>query len=313
MTASHLHLLLNHVPTVGAAIALAILAVAYIRRDEHLRHIGLEILFVVALVTLPAYVSGAAAHRELRNVEGVSDSAIRMHQDAAIWAFTVLNLSAFFGWLALWQMRRRGTAAFGIVPVTMILLLISLAMMAGAGNLGGQIRHPEVRTEAAMEAAATTDRDAFMASKIGNYLSNESPWAWPAMEAIHFLGMSLSIGVLLALNLRILGAARSVPFHQVHRLLPWGMLGFGVNIITGMLFVVATPGQYVDGGPFIWKVGFLMIAGANFLYLTVFKRGWTGVGLDTSLFDKGFAVVSIFSWLAVLYAGRMLPFLGNAF
>jgi hypothetical protein len=58
---------------------------------------------------------------------------------------------------------------------------------------------------------------------------------------------------------------------------------------------------------------FLMIAGANFLYLTVFKKAWADTGLDANLADKAMAVSSIVAWLLVLYAGRMLPFIGNAF
>ena len=115
----------------------------------------------------------------------------------------------------------------------------------------------------------------FLAAAISRYMVN-SPWAWPAGEAIHFLGLSLSIGVLLAVNLRILGVMRNVAFEAVHRLLPWGMLGFGVNLITGMLFFIGQPGQYSDSAPFQWKVVFLMIAGANFLYLTVFKKAVEG-------------------------------------
>ena len=118
------------------------------------------------------------------------------------------------------------------------------------------------------------------------------------------------------MNLRILGVMRHIPFADVHRLLPWGMLGFGANLITGMLFFIGQPGQYIDSGPFYWKVVFLMIAGANFLYLTVFKRAWAAdvnVGFDSSLADKAMAVSSILAWLAVLYAGRMLPFIGHAF
>ena len=89
------------------------------------------------------------------------------------------------------------------------------------------------------------------------------------------------------------------------------MLGFGANLITGMLFFIGQPGQYIESAPFYWKVVFLMIAGANFLYLTVFKKAWAVDGLDSSLADKAMAVSSIVAWLAVLYAGRMLPFIGR--
>src|SRR5262249_47529089 len=118
---------------------------------------------------------------------------------------------------------------------------------------------------------------------------------------------------------RILGVMKQVPFSDVHRLLPWGMLGFGANFITGMLFFIGQPKQYIDSSPFYWKVVFLMIAGANFLYLTVFRKAWATGGAaaqarwDSSLADKAMAVTSLVAWLAVLYGGRMLPFIGHAF
>jgi hypothetical protein len=121
--------------------------------------------------------------------------------------------------------------------------------------------------------------------------------------------------VLLAVNLRILGVMKQLPFADVHRLLPWGMLGFGVNLITGMFFFVGQPGQYVESDPFYWKIAFMVIAGANFLYLTVFGRAWHG---DEGRFtanagDKAMALLSLTAWLGILYAGRMLPFLGVSF
>ena len=143
-----------------------------------------------------------------------------------------------------------------------------------------------------------------------------SPWAWPASETVHFLGLSLSFGVLLAVNLRILGVMKQVPFADVHRLLPWGMLGFGANLITGMLFFVGQPKQYLDSAPFYWKVVFLMIAGANFLYLTVFRKAWTPtipIAMGCEARRQGHGRLSMFSWLVVLYGGRMLPFIGHAF
>jgi hypothetical protein len=192
---------------------------------------------------------------------------------------------------------------------------VALALMARAANLGGDIRHPEIRTDVSADAASADDPERFVATRISRYMV-DSTWAWPAAETVHFLGLSLSFGVLLAVNLRILGVMRQVPFADVHRLLPWGMLGFGANLITGMLFCIGQPRQYIDSAPFYWKVVFLMIAGANFLYLTVFRKAWAtdgDDGWDSSLADKAMAVASLFAWLAVLYGGRMLPFIGHAF
>jgi uncharacterized membrane protein len=311
---AHLHLLLNHVPTVGATVSLGLLILAYVRRDERLKLVALEVFFAIAVLTLPAYMSGVAARLQLRNDAGISDTAMRIHQDAALGAFAVQEFAGFLAWVALWQGRRRGRARRGLVPVVLGLAAVSLALMARAATLGGDIHHPEITAG----AIAAIDPSQFVASKISDVMVN-SPWAWPASETVHFLGLSLAFGVLLAVNLRILGVNKNVAFRDVHRLLPWGMLGFGTVFITGMLFFVGQPGQYVGSPPFYWKVVFLMIAGANYLYLTVFERAWIvtktegGVAWEFSRADKAMAVSSMIAWLAILYCGRMLPFIGHAF
>jgi putative effector of murein hydrolase LrgA (UPF0299 family) len=313
---AHLHLVMNHVPTVGSVVALGLLLLAFARRNEHLKHAGLEALFLIAVLTLPVYVSGVAAYYELRERPEVSIDAVRVHQDAALVGFTVMEVAGFVAWVALWQWRRRGRAGRGLVSGATVLLVVALAVMGRAANLGGEIRHPEIR--AAGASAPAGDPERFMTSAITE-VAVYSPWAWPAAEAVHFLGLALSIGVLLTVNLRILGVMTQVPFADVHRLLPWGMLGFGANLITGMFFFVGQPGQYTSSAPFYWKVAFLVIAGANFLYLTVFGKAWAREGdggdawFDASPADKAMAVLSIAAWLAVLYAGRMLPFLGRSF
>jgi hypothetical protein len=333
VTFAHLHLVMNHVPTVGAVIALGLLLLAFARRSDHLKHAGLEVLFLIALVTLPVYVSGVAGFFELRKAPGVSVAAMRAHQDAALIGFAAIEFAGFVAWVALWQWRRHGRAGRGLVSAATVLLILSLAIMGRAANLGGDIRHPEIRAGAAIvdpstvEAVAPDGADGAdaeaepqdMVAAISDVAVN-SPWAWPAAEAVHFLGLALTFGVLLAVNLRILGVMKQVPFAEVHRLLPWGMLGFGANLITGMFFFVGQPGQYTASAPFYWKVAFLMIAGANFLYLTVFGKAWAPAGaaagearFDASLADKAMALLSMVSWLGVLYAGRMLPFLGKAF
>src|SRR6185295_265349 len=137
-------------------------------------------------------------------------------------------------------------------------------------------------------APAEGDPQRFMTAAITK-VAVFSVWAWPAAEAVHFLGLSLSFGVLLAVNLRILGVSRQIPFGDVHRLLPWGMLGFGANLITGMFFFVGQPSQYAASPPFYWKTIFLVIAGLNFLYLTVFGKAWRRTESGDAMFEANIA------------------------
>jgi hypothetical protein len=315
---AHVHLVMNHVPTIGSVAALGLLTLGYVRRNDHLKHVGLEVLFIVTLLTLPVYVSGVAGYIEIRNRPDVSADAIKIHQDVAFFGFIWMMIAGFVGWTALWTWRRHGRPGRGLVPAATLLLLMSLVVMGRAANLGGDIRHPEIRTADAA-AAPAGDPDRFVTSAI-TQVAVYSRWAWPAAETVHFLGLSLSLAVLLAINLRLLGFLSRIPFADLHRLLPWGMLGFGANLITGMFFFVGQPAQYTLSEPFYWKVVCLVIAGANFLYLTVFGKAWhvEGAGAGTARFepnvaDKAMAILSLASWLGVLFAGRMLPFLGKAF
>jgi uncharacterized membrane protein len=131
---------------------------------------------------------------------------------------------------------------------------------------------------------------------------------------MHFIGLWLILGIVLLVNLRMLGVMRAIPYSDLHRLLPWAAIGLGVNLVTGMLFVTATPDQYADNLSFIWKIGFLMVAGLNLLYATVFEGPWhVEAGQNPPLRVKAAGASAIIAWVGVMYFGRMLPFIGNAF
>ena len=59
-----------------------------------------------------------------------------------------------------------------------------------------------------------------------------SAWGWPTMESVHFLGLSLLIGAIGLFDLRLLGLAKRIPIAALHRLIPWGLTGYGINIVS---------------------------------------------------------------------------------
>jgi len=312
LTIPHLHLLLNHVPTVGSVAAVGLLLLALVRRNDDLLRASFELMFVVALATLPVYLTGVAAGTAIEELEGVSAEAIRTHETAALLAFVWMQITGFFAWLALWQSRRLPKLPRATLGTVVLLSVITLALMGRAATIGGEIRHPEIlATPGAVTVGAPTG---WLQSTVIADFVTQYPWVWPAAEALHFLGLCLVLGVLLAVNLRILGAMKALSFASLHRLLPWGMLGFALNLTTGMLFFIAAASQYTENIAFLWKVIFLGLAGAHFLYLTVFSRTWgMNVGAEAAPLDKLVAAGGLGAWVGVIYWGRMLPFIGNAF
>ena len=121
-----------------------------------------------------------------------------------------------------------------------VLGLLSLGLAARAANIGvrfGIRRFARGRLPLSPEPT--------LARSIARYV-NDEPWTWISSETLHFIGLSLLVGIVLLIDLRALGVLRAVPFTALERLLPWAVLGFGVNIVTGMLFFVARPDFYTE-------------------------------------------------------------------
>jgi uncharacterized membrane protein len=316
MDPTHLHLLLNHVPTVGFGIGIALYVLSLGTRSHDLKQASLVVLVLIALVSIPAYATGNAAQMNLQDRGEVSDgttegmvtqSLIETHEGAAFLALGFMELTGALAWLALWQLRRRANLATGMSGGILLLSLVTMALMTQAANIGGMINHPEIRG-----VEEVTTFAGHLGRAVGDYV-RDTPWTWIAAETLHFIGLSLLVGIILLIDLRVLGFMPHVPFAALDRLLPWAMLGFALNVFTGMLFFAAAFGQYTNNPAFFWKLVFVLIAGANTLYFT-FDRTWSmEPGRDAPVLSKAAAVGAMFFWVGVMYWGSMLPFIGNAF
>jgi hypothetical protein len=141
-------------------------------------------------------------------------------------------------------------------------------------------------------------------------------WIWPLCETLHFFGLSLLLGIVGFFDLRLIGFMKRVPAAAVRELMPFALGGFLLNLITGCIFLIGLPEQYVHNRAWWMKVLFLGIAGANaavFEFLVGPRILSVGAGDDTTIRMKAIGVVSLVAWLGVLYWGRMLPFIGNAY
>ena len=314
MNLAHAHLLLNHFPTVGMIIGLGVFLVALAAKSDDLKRAGLGIFFFIALVTIPTFATGTAAMLALKRTPEVSKTMIYTHENAAFQAIWFMELTGGLAWLGLWQYRRLSRLPQGTLAAVLLAALATFGMMTRAANIGGEIRHEEIRTGPAPAEPATDDPPRTMTRVIGDGMVNLK-WGWPASETIHFIGLSLLFGVVLLVDLRMLGFMKAIPYSTLHRLLPWGVLGFGINVVTGMLFFVgAPPDFYVTNATFFWKLVLVLVAGANALYFTVFDQPWALKADDTPPMTARVAAASgILLWTGVIFCGQMLPFLGHSF
>jgi hypothetical protein len=138
-------------------------------------------------------------------------------------------------------------------------------------------------------------------------------WVFPVGEILHFIGMSLLIGVVGVIDLRVLGVARGLPLGALHRLLPWAFVGFGINVLTGITFFAGNPHSFAENIAFRLKMFCILLAGLNALWfrLSVFidVDKW-GAGIEASRLAKVISAISLIFWGAVIACARFIPFVG---
>ncbi len=302
MNLAHLHLLLNHVPTIGFAFGIAFCIASVVRDSEDLKRASFVVFFGVALAAIPAYLTGNAAQFVLQDEPAVSQDVVAAHQNAAMLALIPMEITGLVAWMALWRFRR------WTLPAVLVLSTVTFALMARAAAVGGQIRHPEIMATGTSAYAPAWPSPAAM----GAQLVLDNPWVWPICEVFHFVGLCLLFGVVLIVNLRMLGVIGGVPLAAVTRLLPWAIAGLGINIATGFLFFLAAPDQYTQNSAFAWKIGLVSLGGLSLLYPTMFdQEPASNDVLHAASTRKVIAAGSICIWIGVIFLGRFLPYIGS--
>ena len=144
MNAVHIHLLLNHVPVIGAVIALLLLAAAVWRNRPELLRATLALYVLLGVVAVIVYLTGEPAEDAAERLPGMSEALVERHEELALVATIAMGIAAALAIVGLIVQRRRilppwatrGGLVFGAGLVV---------LMGYTANLGGQIRHPEIR------------------------------------------------------------------------------------------------------------------------------------------------------------------------
>jgi hypothetical protein len=141
----------------------------------------------------------------------------------------------------------------------------------------------------------------------------ESAWWYPILELIHSLGIILVLGTIWMVDLRLLGVGmRSRRVTEVAgRLLPWTWLGFGIQLISGVLLTLSEAAR-IYPVPYFWiKLALLVLVGANAaifhagVYRTV--EDWDNAAV-TPLRARIAGGMSLVLWTGVIAAGRAIGY-----
>jgi hypothetical protein len=141
----------------------------------------------------------------------------------------------------------------------------------------------------------------------------QADFLFPAVEGTHILALSLSVGLILMLDLRLLRLAfQTEPVSRVmHQVMPWALPGFAVMFITGVVLFLAQAESAYTNSYFRIKILLLALLGFNavlfqFKFYPHMAEWDTAESIPTGA--KVIAGVSLMFWMGVIACGRLMAY-----
>jgi uncharacterized membrane protein len=304
---SHIHIILNHLPTVGFVFGLYFFIAGILKANDVMKRSGLVVFVMCAILAASTYVTGTAAMWALTDPPNtlISQVRINQHRDFAIFSLLGLAFTGGLSWFELWRYRYLGRFSKVSTYLVLVFAALTFLVLAETGHLGGQINHPEIREAGEV---IPTDPMKFIGPQV-ELLINTITWFVP-WQTVHFFGYTLIFATVLVVSLRIWGVWKGMSFSAVHRILPLGAFGVLMNIFSGMLMMMADAHRYLNEFAFWPKMFFLPIGAITVLYYSLSDRLWAvKAGDDAPMLAKWVAVLVFVSWTTVIAGGRLLPYL----
>ncbi len=146
---AHVHLMINHFPVFGIPGGTLLLVYALIRKSEEVKMVSLGVFVLIALAAFPVFFTGVAAQHVVKNIPGVTEAYIGRHEEMADLSIVLMEILGVLALAGLVFLRRLGAIPKSVVLLVLVMSLITAAVVGFTANLGGQIRHTEIREGAA--------------------------------------------------------------------------------------------------------------------------------------------------------------------
>ncbi len=145
---------------------------------------------------------------------------------------------------------------------------------------------------------------------LNKFIMSEA-WLWPSLEIAHFFGLCLLLGSLIIFDLRMIGIAKAVPLKSIETFMTVALIGFLINLFTGIIFIVGDPDRYIPNIAFRLKMLLMVVAGLNVAYYMRRLRPQVLDGIEGDEISGGaryVAALSLFLWTSIIVLGRIIPY-----
>jgi xanthine/uracil/vitamin C permease (AzgA family) len=134
-------------------------------------------------------------------------------------------------------------------------------------------------------------------------------WWFPLMESLHVLSITMLLGAILMVDLRVLGlaACRYTVLQVSKELVPWAAVSFVIATVTGLAMFITRASVHIVNPAFQIKLLLIFLAGIN-IAMFHFKilrsvADWNTIQVAPSSARLA-AGISLGLWCGVMLAGR---------
>ncbi len=148
MDGHYIHLLSNHFPIILCIVGFIVLTVGLLKHQKQIKQVGLFILVAASLATIPTYISGEEAEHKVEHFAGTSESSIEEHEEAAEFAFIICDIIGVLSFISILLLHRNHPWSLWTNRIVWAIAILSIITLFKVGQSGGQIRRPELRSDA---------------------------------------------------------------------------------------------------------------------------------------------------------------------
>jgi hypothetical protein len=161
-------------------------------------------------------------------------------------------------------------------------------------------------------------------TRLGTTIAS-STYLYPAILTLHGVGMAFVVGVNTAISLCVLGVVPNIRLVLLKNYLPIVWWGFVLNLVTGLLLVIAAATRVLTDPLFFFKIAFVILGIVNLAkmqreltnavpndvvpsYSTAVRSGLVVSAALTGRRISRLALASIVYWVAAIALGRLMGY-----
>lgn len=147
MNVPHIHIMLNHIPVIGVLFCTLLFIISLVLKNTQFQRVTLVLLFLIAISTIPVFLTGEPSEEFIEDIPTVSKSFIEDHEKSAIASLILMEILGGFSLLGLIFSRRSVILPGYIKNVILLICIVTSSLFAYTAYLGGHIRHSEIRSD----------------------------------------------------------------------------------------------------------------------------------------------------------------------